>query len=255
MLNSKPAQPKVRYDNLNATVAQVLGLSRARVETDRWTAFKPHFTIQSFYCRPSIDGAHEKGGVEGQIGYFRRNHFTPVAEAESLAELTSRSSNRTDMMAGAESAAGSDIDEYFDDDRPLLLPLLEQRFETGRAFTTASRPLQPDRRPHQPLPPVPVRLIGKQVRVILHASHLGLRQERGSDPAREAHRQRQLPPGAGSLPRSPRPQARRLPRGNRAGTGPIRREVQPGPRRMMGCGGQSSRRRRRHPGSDPAGGC
>ncbi|MEV7384000.1 hypothetical protein [Streptomyces lydicus] len=87
MLSSKPAQPKVRYDNLKAVVAQVLGLGRARVETDRWIAFKSHFTIQSFYCRPGIDGAREKGGVEGQIGYFRRNHFTPVPEAESLAEL------------------------------------------------------------------------------------------------------------------------------------------------------------------------
>ncbi|MEU9314198.1 hypothetical protein [Streptomyces sp. NPDC048256] len=26
-------------------------------------------------------------GWEGQIGYFRRNHFTPVPEVDSLAEL------------------------------------------------------------------------------------------------------------------------------------------------------------------------
>ncbi|MEW2253279.1 hypothetical protein AB0907_38925 [Streptomyces sp. NPDC006975] len=31
---------KVRYDNLKAAVARVLGLSRARVEADRWIAFK-----------------------------------------------------------------------------------------------------------------------------------------------------------------------------------------------------------------------
>jgi hypothetical protein len=31
---------RVRYDNLKAAVAQVLGLSRARVETDRWIAFR-----------------------------------------------------------------------------------------------------------------------------------------------------------------------------------------------------------------------
>ncbi|MEU5510809.1 hypothetical protein [Streptomyces fungicidicus] len=66
---------KVRFDNLKAAVARVLGLSRARVEADRWIAFKSHFGIESFYCRPGIEGAHEKGGVEGQIGYFRRNHL------------------------------------------------------------------------------------------------------------------------------------------------------------------------------------
>jgi hypothetical protein len=33
---------KVRYDNLKSAVASVLGFSRARVETDRWTAFRSH---------------------------------------------------------------------------------------------------------------------------------------------------------------------------------------------------------------------
>ncbi|MFJ3926277.1 hypothetical protein [Streptomyces sp. NPDC090022] len=34
---------KVRSDNLKAAVARVLGLSRARVEADRWIAFKSHY--------------------------------------------------------------------------------------------------------------------------------------------------------------------------------------------------------------------
>ncbi|MFI7358067.1 hypothetical protein ACIBTP_29625 [Streptomyces avidinii] len=40
--------------------------------------------IESFYCRPGIESGHETGGVEGQIGCFRRNHFTPVPEVDSL---------------------------------------------------------------------------------------------------------------------------------------------------------------------------
>jgi transposase len=36
---------KIRYDNLKAAVAQVLGLSRARVETQRWTAFREHYLL------------------------------------------------------------------------------------------------------------------------------------------------------------------------------------------------------------------
>ncbi|MEV0117032.1 hypothetical protein AB0H77_27985 [Streptomyces sp. NPDC050844] len=47
-------------------VAQVLGLSRARVETDRWIAFRSHFGIESFYCRPGIEGARENAGREVQ---------------------------------------------------------------------------------------------------------------------------------------------------------------------------------------------
>jgi len=33
---------KTRYDNLKAAVAQVTGLSRSRVEADRWTAYRSH---------------------------------------------------------------------------------------------------------------------------------------------------------------------------------------------------------------------
>jgi hypothetical protein len=62
---------KVRYDNLKAAVAQVLGFSRARVETARWTAFHSFYDFEPFYCQPGIEGAHEKGGVEGDIGWFR----------------------------------------------------------------------------------------------------------------------------------------------------------------------------------------
>ncbi|MGW1007965.1 hypothetical protein [Streptomyces sp. NPDC002520] len=64
-----------------------MGLSRARVATDWWIAFMSHFGIESFSCRPGIEGAHEKSGVEGQIGYFRRDHFVAVPEFSSLAEL------------------------------------------------------------------------------------------------------------------------------------------------------------------------
>lgn len=56
---------KVRYDNLKAAVAQVLGFTRRRVEAERWTAFRSHFGIDPFYCQPGQRGAHEKGGVEG----------------------------------------------------------------------------------------------------------------------------------------------------------------------------------------------
>ena len=78
---------KVRYDNLRSAVARVLGLGRARVETDRWVAFRSHFGLDAFYCIPGIEGAHEKGGVEGEVGRFRRNRLVPVPGVGSLAEL------------------------------------------------------------------------------------------------------------------------------------------------------------------------
>jgi hypothetical protein len=34
--------------------------------------------IDPFYCQPGLQGAYEKGGVEGRIGWFRRNRLVPV---------------------------------------------------------------------------------------------------------------------------------------------------------------------------------
>jgi transposase len=76
----------VRYDNLKDAVIKVL-LGRARLENVRFVALRSHYLFDSFYCRPGLEGAHEKGGVEQEIGRFRRNHLVPVPKVGSLAEL------------------------------------------------------------------------------------------------------------------------------------------------------------------------
>ena len=77
---------RIRYDNLKPAVARVL-LGRGRIESERFIALRSHYGFESFYCRPGIDGAHEKGGVEGEIGRFRRNHLVPMPTVGSLVEL------------------------------------------------------------------------------------------------------------------------------------------------------------------------
>ncbi|MFD8246689.1 hypothetical protein [Nocardia sp. NPDC059691] len=63
----------MRYDNLRSAVAQVLGFTRARVEAEGWTVFRSHLGLEPFYCQPDVEGTREKGGVEGQVGWFRWN--------------------------------------------------------------------------------------------------------------------------------------------------------------------------------------
>ncbi|MDT7750340.1 MAG: hypothetical protein QOD96_4002 [Pseudonocardiales bacterium] len=77
---------RIRYDNLKPAVSKVL-TGRNRVESDRFIALRSHYGFDSFFCRPGKDGAHEKGGVEGDIGRFRRRHLVPVPKVGSLAEL------------------------------------------------------------------------------------------------------------------------------------------------------------------------
>ena len=61
----------IRYDNLTPAVIRV-ALGRERLENPRFVAMRSHYGYDSFFCIPGIDGAHEKGGVEGEIGRFRR---------------------------------------------------------------------------------------------------------------------------------------------------------------------------------------
>lgn len=163
---------RIRYDNLKAAVAQVIGFSRQRVEADRWVAFRSHFDIDAFYCQPGISGAHEKGGVEGDIGRFRRNHLVPVPEVDSLHELNvfiddyDRSDD--DRRIGHRVHT---VGEAFSGEHQLLKPLPVEPFETGLWLTPrVDRFAQITVRSNRYS--VPSRLIGRQVRVLLHASDL-----------------------------------------------------------------------------------
>ncbi|CAM3308739.1 IS21 family transposase [Williamsia muralis] len=77
---------RIRYDNLKPAVAKVLK-GRNRQETEKFIALRSHYGFDSFFCQPGIDGAHEKGGVEGEIGRFRRRHLVPVPAVASLDQL------------------------------------------------------------------------------------------------------------------------------------------------------------------------
>lgn len=163
---------KARYDNLRAAVSRVLGFARLREESDRWTAFRSHYDLEAFYCKPGIEGAHEKGGVEGQIGWFRRNHFVPIPEVESIDELNEMIDAWD--LADEQRRIGArprTIGELFAVEKPLLKQLPSEPFETGRWFTPrVDKFSQVTVRTNRYS--VPVRLIGREVRVLLHANHL-----------------------------------------------------------------------------------
>ncbi|MFF1272454.1 hypothetical protein ACFVZC_03395 [Streptomyces marokkonensis] len=99
-----------------------------------------HGGLRALYCRLGSEGAHEKGGVEGQIGYFRRNHFVPVPEVSSLAELNEMV-EQWDRQDDARriGARSKTVAECFALEQPLLMPLREEPFETGRLFTPNGR--------------------------------------------------------------------------------------------------------------------
>ena len=87
---------QIRYDNLKPAVIRVM-LGRDRLENVRFIALRSHYGFDSFFWHPGIAGAHEKGGVEGEVGRFRRRHLVPVPVFATLGDLNA-------FMAGADEA-------------------------------------------------------------------------------------------------------------------------------------------------------
>lgn len=75
---------RLRYDNLKSAVVRILRGHR-REETARFIAFRSHWRFAAEFCTPAE--GHEKGGVENEVGTFRRNHWVPVPQARDLDEL------------------------------------------------------------------------------------------------------------------------------------------------------------------------
>ena len=96
---------RIRYDNLRPAVIRVLR-GRDRAEAERFIALRSHYGFDSFFCIPGKQGAHEKGGVEGEIGRFRRRHLVPVPTVGSLAALNQRIAAADILDDGRGSPAG-----------------------------------------------------------------------------------------------------------------------------------------------------
>lgn len=161
----------IRYDNLTPAVEKVLK-GRDRKENSRWFSFRSWYGFEAFYCQRGIEGAHEKGGVEGEIGRFRRNYLVPVPRVATLAELNARLAEDDLRDDGRHIEFRKDtVAADFAREAPLLRPLPADGFDTGtvlwpKADKFARISVGKCRYS------VPARLIGKAVRVRLTASEL-----------------------------------------------------------------------------------
>ncbi len=119
----------LRFDNLKSAVKKVLK-GRRRVESDRFVALRSHYLFASQFTTPGLEGAHEKGGVENEVGRCRRSHLVPVPEVADLAELNAL------LLAGCEADLDRRIDgravtvrEAWAAERGLLLELPAEPFD------------------------------------------------------------------------------------------------------------------------------
>ena len=242
----------IRYDNLTSALVQVIhGGDRLRDENERWVLFRSHYGFDAFYCQPGIDGAHEKGGVEGEVGWFRRNHLTPMPEVATLDELNDKIrawevDDNTRRITGHANTIGQD----YHAELPHLAPLPADDFDPGlilhprvdRSALITVRMVKYS---------VPAHLIGQRVRVSLRASCVVVFEgrtvvathprlgTRGVTRVELDHYLEVLRHKPGAFPGSTA-----LAQARAAGA------VHPGPRRVLGGGPQDQRRRGRDPSVD-----
>lgn len=118
---------RLRYDNLSSAVWKVLRGYR-REETQRFIAFRSHGHYEASFCTPGK--GNEKGGIEGEVGYFRRNHRVPLPQVENLEAFNAY------LLECCRADLGRVIDpqtltvgERLKQEQPDLLPLQAEDFE------------------------------------------------------------------------------------------------------------------------------
>jgi len=158
----------IRYDNLRSAVKRIL-VGRDRQEADRFILLRSHYGFDSSFCIPGESGAHEKGGVEGEVGRFRRRHLVPVPEVATMAEFD-------ELLAGADrrdeerriAGRRETVGQAFAAERPSLRSLPDEPFDA-----TLPLRLKVDRKARicvrQRWYSVPARLAGRELRVRLGA--------------------------------------------------------------------------------------
>ena len=121
------------YDNLTLSVKQILRGGR-RVEQERFVAFRSYYTYRARFCNPGQ--GHEKGGVEGIIGFARRNFLVPLPRVENFDQLNQLLVERCHAYGGHLIAGREDhrsVEERFEGERSRLLPLPDRPYENFKA--------------------------------------------------------------------------------------------------------------------------
>jgi hypothetical protein len=164
---------RVRYDNLKPAVTRVLK-GRDRAESAQFIGLRSHYGFDSFFCVPGKKGAHEKGGVEGEIGRFRRRRLTPVPDVASLAELNELiaagdAADDARVITGRPVAIGVAIAA----EAPALAALPAEPFDTARQLQA-----RVDNRARvcvrQCYYSAPARLVGRRLTVRLSATRVDI---------------------------------------------------------------------------------
>jgi len=129
---------RLTYDNLKAAVYRVLA-GKNREEQASFIQFRSHYLFESHYCTQGM--GHQKGGVEHNVGYARRNFLVPLPKVASFAELNeyllAKCLENDQRQVEGQSVT---IAEAWQQEQPYLRPLPAQAYPCCTTLTVSLNP-------------------------------------------------------------------------------------------------------------------
>lgn len=118
--------PVLIYDNLTTAVQKIFK-GKKRDLQESFEKFRAYYNFAPVFCNPGQ--GHEKGGVEGLVGYARRNYMVPVPEADTLEQLNERLLEAS-MAYGDHRIAGREhtVNELYEQEKSHLIALPDMPF-------------------------------------------------------------------------------------------------------------------------------
>jgi len=126
---------RISYDNLKTAVKEVL-LGKDRIEQPQFIALRSYYRFDTHYCTPGA--GHEKGIVEGMVGFGRRRYLSPPPEFADFAALNAflLEKCRADFLRQVHGQPAP-IGEMFANEMPNMLALPTHPFDCCRVVTVS----------------------------------------------------------------------------------------------------------------------
>ena len=120
---------KVIFDNAKVAVKEGFGVCAKKQAG--YSALSAHYGFDALFCNPGE--GHEKGLVEGLVGWARRNILVPVPRVHDLDELNALLLRRCiDYRRHHIAGKPATVGDMFDKEKAALRPLPGYKFETAK---------------------------------------------------------------------------------------------------------------------------
>ena len=128
--------PRIWFDNTKTIVTKILK-DGERTLTDDFLRFSEHYRFEAVFC--NVEAGHEKGNVEGKVGYHRRNWLVPVPRFDSLAEFNGELLQKCDADSERDHyRKEATIAELYADDKAALLALPAVPLDVSKYITVST---------------------------------------------------------------------------------------------------------------------